>query len=226
MLPLELADHDRPGAAAAQALVCGHHQACPCIEDAVANRLGAEPAENYGVNRADSGAGEHGNRRFRDHRHIEGDTVAPFRTKRLERVRKLADFFVQLAIRDLQVPGRVVSFPDNGNVVTLGVEMAIDTVIAGIQRAIAIPTDVQVVLGEGNILDIGKWLDPVQALRLLGPEGFVVVDRACIHFPVSRLVDQCACFDFLGNWVNLRIHVLPSFLGYRPRFACCNKRFA
>ena len=71
---------------------------------------------------------------------------------------------MQLAIGNRQVNLGIVAFPDDCNIVTLRVEMPVDAVVAGIERAIVIPADMQVVLRERHILDLRKRLDPVDAL--------------------------------------------------------------
>ena len=42
----------------------------------VASSLDGEPAEHDGMDRADAGAGQHRDDRFRDHRHVDDDAIA------------------------------------------------------------------------------------------------------------------------------------------------------
>ena len=62
---------------------------------------------------------------------------------------------------------------------------------------------------EGGVLDLGERPDPVDPLRLLGPEPFRIVDRALVHGAIARLVDQRALrpvgrnrIDLLGHFVS------------------------
>ncbi len=52
----------------------------------VDDRVGREPAEDHRVGRADAGAGEHGDRELRNHRHVDGDAVTALHPQRLEHV--------------------------------------------------------------------------------------------------------------------------------------------
>ena len=46
------------------------------VVDPVSQRFRREAAENDGMNGADAGAGQHGDRQLRDHGQIDGDPVA------------------------------------------------------------------------------------------------------------------------------------------------------
>ncbi len=46
------------------------------VLDAAGQLVRGEPAEDHRVDRPDAGAGEHGDRRLRDHRHVDDDAVA------------------------------------------------------------------------------------------------------------------------------------------------------
>ena len=68
--------------------------------------------------------------------------------------------------------------------------MPVKTVGSGVQRAVAVPADVQVVLVVGNIADLAVWSDPVDALALLGPESIWICDGVGIHCLIAGIVDQ------------------------------------
>ncbi len=55
----------------------------------VAERVGAEAAEDDGVRRAKARAGEHRDRGLGDHAHVDADRVPFFHAERLQRVRDL-----------------------------------------------------------------------------------------------------------------------------------------
>ncbi len=61
---------------AAQTLVGGHHHPGPGVEDAIADRLRAEAAEDDRVHRADPCAGQHGVGELGDHRHVDAHPIA------------------------------------------------------------------------------------------------------------------------------------------------------
>jgi hypothetical protein len=58
----------------------------------LARLSGREAAEHDRMDRADARAGEHRVRRFRDHRHVDGDAIALFDAARLQDVGEAADF--------------------------------------------------------------------------------------------------------------------------------------
>ena len=96
-------------AAAAETAVGGDDQFGLAIENAVGHRLGAEAAEDDGMDRADAGAGEHGDGGFRDHGQINDDAVALLDAVAFEDVGKEADFAMELLIGEgafFAQPGR------------------------------------------------------------------------------------------------------------------------
>src|SRR5688572_2023364 len=56
---------------ASPAAIGGYDELRLTVIYSVLQRLGAEPAENHGVNRADPRTGEHRDHRFWNHRHID-----------------------------------------------------------------------------------------------------------------------------------------------------------
>src|SRR3546814_20359654 len=79
------------GAAAAQPFVGADHPVARAILDPPGYRVGGKTAEDDDVHRADARAGEHRDRTPGDHRHIDGDEVAPLDAHFPERVREAED---------------------------------------------------------------------------------------------------------------------------------------
>ena len=200
---------ERHDLAAADALVRRNDDVGLAVHDASRQRVGREAAEHDRVHGADARARKHGNRRFGNHRHVDRDAVALLRAERLQCVGELADALVQLTIGDLRVVLGIIAFPDDGDVVAFRFKVAIDAVVTGIQRAVVVPANVQVVLRKGHVLHFRERLDPVDALGLLAPERFVVFHRTGIHLLIARLVDECTFFDVLGNRVDVIHDVCP-----------------
>src|SRR3546814_2096941 len=102
------------------------------------------------MDRADPRAGEHGERRLRDHRQIDGDPVALLRPGRLQHIGEAADLRVKLAIAD---PPRfrlgVIRLPDDGNVVAPAFQMPVKAVGADVQHPVLEPFYAEVRLVEG-----------------------------------------------------------------------------
>ena len=69
---------ERDHASATPAPIGGDHHARARVQDAVANGIAAESAENDAVDDPEAGAREHRDRQLRDHREIQEDTVARF----------------------------------------------------------------------------------------------------------------------------------------------------
>src|SRR5438477_84128 len=72
------------------------HRDRAAIRDSIANAVRAESAEDDGMHGADSGAGEHRDRRFRDGWQVNDDAVALANLVSLEHVREAADIAMQL----------------------------------------------------------------------------------------------------------------------------------
>ena len=75
--------------AGAPVSVGGDQHAALRVDDAVSARRAGEAAEDLRVHDAQPGAGEHGDRQLRDHRHVEGDAVARFQTSLAKHGREL-----------------------------------------------------------------------------------------------------------------------------------------
>ncbi len=188
------------------ALVGGDDAGRFAVFDTSGNRIGREAAEDHGMNRADTGAGEDRDRRLRDHRHVDGDAVAFLDAARLQHVGEAADLGMQLLVGKLLVVLGIVTFPDDCGLVTALGDMAVDAVVAGVERSILEPFDRDIVRVVGGVLDLAERLDPVDAPGLLGPEAVRVLDRTGIHFLVFGVVDEGAfapfdrhIVDFLGH---------------------------
>ena len=70
------------------------------VENAAAQGVGGEAAEDDGVGCAEAGAGQHGDHRLGDHRHVDGDLVPGPHTELGEGVRRLADRGPQFGVGD------------------------------------------------------------------------------------------------------------------------------
>ncbi len=178
----------RHGTAAAHALVRRDDHRRLAVDDAAGQRVRRETAEHDGMDRADARAGEHRDRRFGDHRHIDRDAIAFLDANRFQHVGETANPAVQLAVGDREITVRLVPFPDDRGLVRLVGQVAIDAVVADVQFAVFVPADVQIVLRVGNVLDLGKGLGPVDDCGLLRPELLVVLDRLLVEVEILFLV--------------------------------------
>ena len=120
----------------------------------------------------DAGAGQHGVKRFGDHRHVERHAVALGNTDLLQLVGHAADMIVQLAIGDRGMKTGIIAFPDQRDIITALGEMAVDAIVGDVENAVSEPFDRQFVGIPVDVRNLRRGLDPVEAAQFLGPEGF------------------------------------------------------
>ena len=138
---------------------------------AVGDGLGAEAAEDDAVGGADAGAGQHGDRHLRDHRHVDRDAVAWLDALAFQHVGELADLAVQHLVREHAAVARL-AFPDDGGLVAARpVQVAIEAVGAGVELAADEPLGVRLVPDQHLV----PVLEPVERFGLLGPEALGIV---------------------------------------------------
>ncbi len=152
---------------------------------------------------ADAGAGKHGIGRLGDHRHVDGDAVALLDAVGQEHVCQPADMAVKLAVGDFLVVVWIVALPDDGGLVAALFQMAVDAVDAHIEDAVFEPFDRDVGIGVADFLDLGRRLEPVEALGLLTPECVRIHDRVGIHLLVAVIVHIGTLLPLGRNCMNL-----------------------
>ena len=185
-------------AAAAQPLVGGNDEIGLAVEDAVLDAVGREAAEDHRMDGADPGAGQQSVGGFGHHRHVDGDAVALLDALVAHDVGQPADLFIGLAIGDLLAFLGVVAFPNDRGLVAAGGEVAVETVDRSVEGAIVVPANLDVA-GEINVLHLGVGLDPIDALALLTPKGFGILDRLLVHRQILGVVDPGALGELGGN---------------------------
>ncbi|SAI57482.1 Uncharacterised protein [Enterobacter bugandensis] len=191
----------RNTAPGAYALVGGDHQLRVRVNDAPGNRFRGEAAEDDGVDRANTRAGEHSYCRFRHHRHVDRHHVSFFNPLVQQHVGEAADVAVQLFIRDMFALRGIVAFPDNGRFVAAFGKMAVQAVRRQVQRAVFIPFNGDVAWRERSILHLLIRFDPVKDVTLLAPEGVRVGNRLLIFLVVLLRGDQATVRNVCGNVV-------------------------
>ncbi len=111
------------------------------VDDAVGAGLAAEPAEHLAVNDPEPGAGEHRDRQFGDHRHVQGRAVA--RLQPAEIFEQRGEFVhpnIELLIGNV-LDRLVFQFRDemDGGLVLVLRQVAVDAVVTGVDPAADIP---------------------------------------------------------------------------------------
>ena len=142
------------------------------VEDAVFEGFGGEAAEDDGMDGADSGAGEHGDGEFGDHRQVEADPIAFGDAEGFEDVGELADLLVELFVGEGSAFALGFAFPDEcGFGTAVGIEVAVEAVVGSVDLATGEPSPEGGFAGEDRI----PLLVPVEVLiGLFGPEAFEV----------------------------------------------------
>ncbi len=156
--------------AAAHAFVGRDDESGFAVDDTTGKRFRREAGKDDRVHSADARAGQHRIGRFRDHRQIDRDAVALLHAVLLQHIGEAADILMQFAIGDLLVDIGIVAFPDDGDLITTALQVAVDTVIGNVGNAVLIPFDGYIAV-EIGVLDLGERLEPVDAPSVLRPEA-------------------------------------------------------
>jgi hypothetical protein len=159
------------------------------VGDAVGDRMGAEAAEDHGMDGADAGAGEHGDGGFGNEGEVDEDAVALGDAVAFEDVGEAADLAVELFVREgafLAGPavGGGFAFPDEGGLVgDRGVEPAVEAVDRQVEASAAEP------FGDG-LLPLEDLLEGGEPDEFLlgdaAPEAFGMFDRFAVEFAIGR----------------------------------------
>ena len=153
------------------------------VVDASHEAVRAERAEHDRVDSADPRAGEHGDGQLRDHLHVDANAVAFFDAQILQRIGGLLHLDLQLRVGVSAAFVRVVAFPNERGVVALAiVYVAVDAVVAGVELAADEPLNLRLVIVP--FAERVPFFKPVQALGVLRPKPFRVVDRSVVKFAV------------------------------------------
>ncbi len=108
-------------------------------------RIRREAAEHHRMHGADAGAGQHGEHRLGDHRHVDGHPVALDDAQLLQHVGEAADAIMKLAVGDLQIEVGLVAFPDDRDLIAALLQMTVNAVGGDVQRAVLEPFNRDVV---------------------------------------------------------------------------------
>src|SRR5262249_54312223 len=96
-------------------------------------------------------------------------------------------------------------------------EMPVDAIVGDVGDAVLVPFDRYMLWIVGGVLDLARWLVPVDALGLIGPEPIRVLDRALIHGAVVAVLDVGAAKPIGRNVIQLVRHRFVLLLAH----GCC-----
>ena len=148
------------------------------------------------MRRADSGTRQHGDRQFGNHRHIQRHAVAGRDTEFLQYIGKLADFTVQILIReDPRIAG--FSFPDDRRfVLTPCGQVPIDAVVAGVDFTADKPLRFRHLTLDHMI----PFFEPVQVfVSQVSPERRGVIFRLLEHLLILSFRADIGLFGEFGG---------------------------
>ena len=159
------------------AAVCRDEDLGVRVVHPVAQRLRRESAEHDAMDRADAGAGEHGDRRLGHERQVDADAIALSDPEPLQDVGELADFYVEVPIGQRAAIARL-ALPDDRGLVPRGTaDVPVDAVGGDVQLTANKPLGV-------------RWLpvqhraprgNPLETTRFGGPEGLAVAGRVVVR---------------------------------------------
>ena len=132
----------------------------------VSDGIGTESTENNRMGRANSGTGEHRDRQFGDHRHIQRDAIPGGDPQLFQHVCKFTNFAMQVLIGQNATVSRF-PFPDDGRLVLTPCEqVAVDAIVTGVDLSADEP------LGFGHVPlnHMVPLFEPVKVAGQFAPE--------------------------------------------------------
>jgi hypothetical protein len=159
-----------------------HHDLGAGVVDARRQFVGRKSAEHHRVHRAEPRAGEHGDHRFGDHRHVEDHAVALFNSELAQGAGAARDLVAQGAVGVALDLAHHRAVPDQGQLIRApAFHMAVERVVAGVHLAAREPA---IERRPRIVEDAVPAARPGQLLRRLGPEALGIVQRT----PIDGLV--------------------------------------
>ncbi len=168
--------------AAAHSGIRGDHHLRRRVVDPRGEARRGEAAEDHRVDRADARAGEHGERRLGDHRHVDQHAIAAPHVLRLEDGREPVHLGGKLAVGVAPVLAGLGRDIDQRRLVAARGEMSIDRVVAEIDP----PADEPLRERRSRVIEHrAERRLPVDERGFAAPECLAVGDRAAMQFAVS-----------------------------------------
>ena len=146
------------------------------------------------MGRPDAGAREHGDRKLRDHAHVDADAVALRDAELPQRVGKARDLAQHLRVREIGALALGLADPVVGDAVSPpGLDVAVETVPGDVQLAVGEPGAV----GRIPLEPLGRLLEPVDELvRETAPEPLGILVGATVD---GVVVDERLSGELLGR---------------------------
>ena len=151
----------------------GNHGLAGAVVDPDRELVGRKPAEDHRMHRAEPGAGKHGDRRLRNHRHVDDDPVALSDAPALERAGEGSNGVPQFAVGEGadRVGHRAVV--DHRRLVAAA---CLDMAVKGVEAGVGHPVHEPAPGGRGlRFQDLRRSLVPVQVSSGFRPECLALV---------------------------------------------------
>ncbi len=97
---------------------------------------------------------------------------------------------MQFTVADMAGDVGFVTLEDDSGVITVLVQVPIEAVDRGIEGAVLKPADIHLAAFKGGVLDRRVRAHPVDALAVLAPEAFGILNGLPVHRLVLRLVHE------------------------------------
>ncbi len=130
------------------------------------------------MHRADAGAGEHGNRRLGDHRHVDEDAVARLDSLRFQRVGKTAGLGEEVGIGEVAGVARLPDPVDRDLVALSGSDVPVEAILRGVDPAADEPFRER---SPGPVEDLIPGFLPGKGRGPLAPPAFGVLEGAAVQ---------------------------------------------
>ena len=152
----------RHGRAAPPGLVLRDQHLAAHVVQARRERVGGEAAEDDGVRRAEPRAGEHRDRRLRDHPHVDPDRGALPHAELLQRVRERDHLAQQVGVGQSRAVAVGLALPVEGDLVAAPrLDVAVDAVVRDVQLAAEVPLRVR----QLPLVELRERLEPRRRAR-------------------------------------------------------------
>ena len=147
----------------------GDHHLRPGIGDARRQLRRREAAEHHGMHGAQARAGEHGDRRFRHHRHVDHHPVAAADAERRQRAGELGGALRHRRVGEgPDLPGHRAVVDQRRLPAAAGGDVAVERIVAGVQPPAREPAAVD---AERGVEGANRGAVPVDAARRFRPVG-------------------------------------------------------
>lgn len=145
--------------ATSNAFVGGDDKFAAAVQNTVFQGVSGETGEDNAVRGTETSTREHGDSGFGHHGHVQAHAITFFDPGSLHGVGEFAHVSQQFSVRDAFDIVGLITFPDNGDFVSILLDMAVETIVTDVQFAVQVPGDVAIL--EIAVRDLVKGGEPI-----------------------------------------------------------------